>query len=71
MANPTAYFELAFRLSNHVNKYERVVYNIWHYFGDIGGFIEIFKVLGIIIMSSYAENLYIASLIKRMYRVRP
>ena len=38
--------------------------------GDIGGFVEFFKSIGLLCISGYANRMYFASVIQDMYRVR-
>ena len=47
-----------------------MVYNFFDYLGDVGGFFEAIKVLGLILTAFYAHNLYFASLIRQVFKIR-
>ena len=68
--NPTSYFQVQFRLSNRVIEYERVIYNFFDMAGDVGGFGEFLHITFYIIVGSYANRMFYASVIRDMFRVR-
>ena len=68
--NPTAYFQIDFRLSNRVNHYERVIYSVFDMLGDIGGFGEAIYFGCLILVSFYANRMYFASVIRDIFKVR-
>ena len=53
-----------------MKQYERTTYSFFDMAGDIGGFVEFFRVFGFICVSGYSNRMYFASVIQDMYRVR-
>ena len=69
--NPSAfYFQYQFRLSTRVIEYERIIYSFTDMAGDVGGFKEFIEVILCFLIGSYANRLYFAELIQKMFRVR-
>ena len=68
--NPTAYFTCDFRLSNRVIEYERVIYTFFDFAGDVGGFGEFLYIVILILISGYANRMYLGSVIQEIFRVR-
>ena len=69
--NPSAfYFQCQFRLSTRVIEYERIIYSFTDMAGDVGGFKEFIEVILCFLIGSYANRLYFAELIQKMFRVR-
>ena len=70
LKNPDAYFQADFRLFNKVNNYQRAVYNILDAVGDLGGIFSIIYLFGYTIVSVVSEKMYLANLIREVFRVR-
>ena len=68
--NPTAYFQAQFKLTNRVIEYERVIYSFFEMAGDIGGFGEFLNISFILMLSGYANRMFLASVISDMFKVR-
>ena len=68
--NPTAYLQCAFRLSNRVNEYERVIYSIFDMAGDVGGFAEFIYIACLVVTSSYASRMFFGKVMSEMFRIR-
>ena len=68
--NPTAYFQSQFRLINRVKEYQRRIYSIFDFFGDLGGFIEAIFVAGQFMVAGLASRMFKASLIRDLFHVR-
>lgn len=54
---------------SHSVTYERSVYAVLDFFGDIGGLNEILKVTGGMIVGLFSQRLLMYSLLKRLYQV--
>lgn len=61
---------MQFRLTNRVIEYERVIYSFFDLAGDIGGFGEFLHIVFLILVSSYANRMFFAEVIRDMFRVR-
>ena len=68
--NTDAYFQADFRLANRLNVYERTVYNVLDMFGDVGGVLEIIMTSSGFLVSLLAGKMFLASLIRELFRVR-
>ena len=68
--NPTAYFQAQFKLTNRVIEYERVIYSFFEMAGDIGGFGEFLNITFFLILSGYANRMFLTSVISDMFKVR-
>ena len=51
-------------------EYERVIYSFFDMVGDIGGFGEAVYIFCLILVSGYANRMFIASVIRDMFKVR-
>jgi len=70
LLNPTAYFQVQFRLNNRVRMYERRVYSLFDLIGDVGGFSEALYVVSMFVVSIFATKMFKAAQIRDLFHVR-
>ena len=68
--NPSARYQVQFRLNNRVHEFDRRIYSLFDMIGDVGGFLEAIYVINFVLISLYATKVFKAEQIKDIFHIR-
>ena len=67
--NPAHVFKMSLSKSDHYFSYERNVYTILDFLGDLGGIYEIFMTLGYMFVTLFTSTAFYYSILPKIYQV--
>ena len=68
--NDQSYFILYLKLSQQYTNYERTVFTFFDMFGMLGGFFELFSLIGFLFVNRISTNLFNNCLLSSLYQVK-